>query len=168
MSIESFFVVAGYAIWIYILVCVIVKLNLYSIERKKEDMKKARIRDFLSSKTSCADKENQVKQMQKYANQPILFEEICRTYIKEKDEYEEEEKQFYESFMKDSVHKKITELGPHDDLERCALVQIIMRCELRSVMILAFVDKCQDENRMIDQLIKLEKEESRTAAPVID
>lgn len=162
MSVDNFLVIAGYGLWIYILVCVIAKLNLYSMGRKKEEKKKAKIKAFLSAKTPCEGKEKQRKRIQRYADKAVLFEEICKTYTEEKQEYEEKDRLFYENFMKDIFHKKIKRIGPRDELRRCMLVQNLLRCELRSVPILAFIGKSKDENRMVDLLIQLEKEENKS------
>lgn len=157
MSIESFYVTAGYIIWAYILICVIVKLNLYVRNKKKEGSKKEKIAQFFSSRRTYRSKKNQVRVILKYSNNTELFECICKNYIKEKTKYSIKDKDLYEDLMKQILHQKIKKIDSHNDLEKCFLIQMITWCKINSDQITCFLRKSKAENQVLERFIELQK-----------
>ena len=147
MSIDHFYVMAGYAVWGYILLCIFIKLVLDKRKKKKDQIKKEEIKKFLSTDTSFKSKKNLRKNIMQYAREDELFDYICGVYSKNKDEYTENDKYTYYKIMNQILKRKIKESLGRGRLYRYFLVKKIQQTKIGSETMKEFVSECREESK---------------------
>ena len=145
MSIEHFYIVAGYGVWIYVLFCVFIKLVLDRRGMHKEFQKKEKIRKFFSKEIAARKKLKYRKRLMQYAKNDELFDYICEIYLLERERYTKEENARYRKFLTKIIRMKTKGAGGKGVLYRAYLIKRISQCRLRSRYLEKFVAEYREE-----------------------
>ena len=140
MTIHYFRILAVYAFWMYVLVCIIGtilsdRLHRHSIRRKTlfiwKQMAPGKLQNHLSS-----------RQLHRFAREEPLLEQMCIMYRQSLPEYSEEEAQAARTLLRRALEDRIARMGTGDALSRCTLLRCIRMTGLHSAALDRFAAQC--------------------------
>ena len=162
MSIHHFGVLAGYSLWLYILLCLVATALAFCFHQLRLARKKKQIQDWFQNSLPCSSAKI-CRKLKEFSRSDLLMECILQCYEQNQNAYSADDLQKVQLMLLEMLHLRIFTDQKQTAMDRCLLLSYIQRCGLTSNAIEHFVDDCTHrsalEQRWAESAIKTQHQQ---------